>query len=75
MSSLSPEAHQVLTQLLQALQSTDNTARAQAEETLNGEWVNQRPDMLLIGLAEQMQGSQEEGVSCEYMLWYGRSQY
>ena len=50
-------------QVLQALQSTDNTARSQAEKTLNDDWLNQRPDMLLMGLAEQMQGSQDEGVS------------
>jgi len=63
MSQLPPEAHQALAQILQALQSTENVARSQAEETLNTEWVNQRPDMLLMGLAEVMQGSQDEGVS------------
>ena len=63
MSVLPPEVHTALNQLLQGLQSTDNTVRAQAEEQLNTEWVNQRPDMLLMGLTEQMQGSQDEGVS------------
>ncbi|KAK5125268.1 hypothetical protein LTR85_000944 [Meristemomyces frigidus] len=62
MSLLSPEVHTALNQLLQGLQSTDNTIRTQAEERLNTEWVAQRPDMLLMGLAEQMQGSQEEGT-------------
>jgi len=63
MSILPPEVHTALAQLLQGLQSTDNTVRTQTEEQLNTEWVAKRPDMLLMGLAEQMQGSQEEGVS------------
>jgi hypothetical protein len=67
MSVLPPEVHAALTQLLQGLQVTDNTLRAQAEEQLNTEWVQQRPDMLMMGLAEQMQGSQDEGVS-EYVM-------
>ncbi|KAI7596686.1 hypothetical protein KC346_g12997, partial [Hortaea werneckii] len=62
MSLLPPEVHTALTQLLQGLQSTDNTVRTQAEEQLNTEWVSKRPDMLLMGLAEQMQGAQEEGT-------------
>jgi hypothetical protein len=64
MSILPAEVHSALDQVLQALQSTDNAARSQAEKTLNDDWVNQRPDMLLMGLAEQMHGSQDEGVSC-----------
>ena len=67
MSVLPAEVHSALDQVLQALQSTDNTARSQAEKTLNDEWLNQRPDMLLMGLAEQMQGSQDEGVSFVHM--------
>ena len=63
MSVLPQEVHSALAQVLQALQSTDNTIRSQAEKSLNDEWVNQRPDMLLMGLAEQMQGSQDEVVS------------
>ena len=63
MSVLPPEVHAGLAQLLQGLQSTDNNARTQAEEHLNTEWVSKRPDMLLMGLAEQMQGSEQEGVS------------
>ena len=66
MSVLPPEIHAALTQLLQGLQATDNAVRTQAEEQLNTEWVQQRPDMLMMGLAEQMQGSQDEGVS-EYV--------
>jgi hypothetical protein len=64
MSILPAEVHSALDQVLQALQSTDNTVRSQAEKTLNDDWINQRLDMLLMGLAEQMQGSQDEGVSC-----------
>lgn len=63
MSVLPQEVHGALTQLLQGLQSTDNTVRTQAEGQLNEEWTAKRPDMLLMGLAEQMQGSQDEGVS------------
>lgn len=63
MSLLPPEVHTALIQLLQGLQSTDNNARTQAEEQLATEWTNQRPDVLLMGLTEQMQGSQDEGVS------------
>lgn len=67
MSLLPPEVHTALNQLLQALQSTDNSARTRAEEQLNTEWVAQRPDVLLMGLAEQMQGSEDEGVSARGM--------
>lgn len=66
MSVLPQEVHSALGQLLQGLQSTDNTVRTQAEEQLNSEWIAQRPDMLLMGLAEQMQGSPDEGVSGAY---------
>lgn len=63
MSVLPDEVHQALNQLLQGLQATDNTVRSTAEEQLSTEWVTQRPDVLLMGLAEQMAGSQDEGVS------------
>ena len=63
MSILPQEVHSALSQLLQGLQSGDNTIRTQAEERLNTEWIGQRPDMVLMGLAEQMQGSQDDGVS------------
>jgi importin-5 len=62
MSVLPPEVHAALNELLQALQSTDNTVRTAAEARLNEEWVAQRPDVLLMGLAEQVQGAQDEGV-------------
>lgn len=63
MSVLPQEVHSALAQLLQGLQSTDDSVRTSAEERLNTEWIAQRPDVLLMGLAEQMQGSQDEGVS------------
>ncbi|KAI5361577.1 putative importin-beta domain, armadillo-like helical, TOG domain, importin beta family [Septoria linicola] len=62
MSVLPAEVHSALAQLLQGLQSTDNTARSAAEEQLNTEWVQQRPDLLLMGLAEQMQGANDEST-------------
>jgi hypothetical protein len=64
-SVLPPEVHSALSQLLQGLQSTDNTVRSAAEEQLNTEWVQQRPDMLLMGLVEQMLASQDDGVSTD----------
>lgn len=51
-----------LTQLLQALQSADNTTRSQAEEHLQSNWTTPRPDVLLMGLAEQI-GSQASNVT------------
>ncbi|KAK4497104.1 hypothetical protein PRZ48_011554 [Zasmidium cellare] len=62
MSVLPDEVHQALNQLLQGLQATDNTVRSSAEEQLSTEWVTQQPDVLLMGLAEQMAGSQDEGT-------------
>ena len=63
MSILPPEIHAALTQLLQALSSADNTLRARAEEQLNSEWVAARPDVLLMGLVEQLQEAADPSVS------------
>jgi hypothetical protein len=63
MSLLPPEFHSALCQLLRALTTPDNAVRTQAEEQLNNEWVQGRPDVLLMGLAEQIQGAEEAGVS------------
>lgn len=63
MSLLAPEVHSALSQLLQALTTPDNAVRAQAEEQLNNDWVQNRPDVLLMGLAEQLQGSENPAVS------------
>ncbi|GAB0131840.1 hypothetical protein EsDP_00000297 [Epichloe bromicola] len=57
MSLLSAEVHAELTQLLQALQSADNATRSQAEEHLQNNWTGHRPEVLLVGLAEQIQGA------------------
>jgi hypothetical protein len=65
MSVLPADVHAALEQLLQGLQSTDNTLRTAAENNLNTEWVNQRPDVLLMGLVEQLGGSTDDGVSQE----------
>lgn len=62
MSVLSPEIHSALVQLLQGLQSPDNNVRSYAEEQLNNEWVIARPDVLLMGLVEQVQASQDLSV-------------
>lgn len=63
MSLLPPEVHTALSQLLRALTTPDNTVRSQAEEQLNGEWIQNRPDVLLMGLAEQIEGAEDQVVS------------
>jgi len=62
MSVLPAEIHSALVNLLQGLQATDNSARSQSEEQLNTEWVQARPDVLLMGLVEQLHGSQDTAV-------------
>ncbi|KAI9861517.1 MAG: hypothetical protein M1824_002409 [Vezdaea acicularis] len=59
MSVLPPEINNALGQLLQALSSSDNSVRSRAEEQLQNDWVVQRPDVLLMGLVEQMLGAVE----------------
>lgn len=63
MSLLPPEIHTALSQLLRALTTPDNTIRTQAEEQLNNDWIQNRPDVLLMGLVEQTHGSEDAGVS------------
>jgi hypothetical protein len=67
MSLLAPEVHAALGQLLQGLSSSDNETRSQAEERLNAEWVAAQPDVLLMGLVEQMQQSADPTV------WHART--
>lgn len=62
MSVLPQEIHTALVNLLQGLQSTDNAVRSQAEEQLNVDWTQARPDVLLMGLVEQLQGSPDTAV-------------
>lgn len=62
MSVLSAEIHAELSQLLQGLQSADNGVRSQAEEHLQNNWTNSRPEVLLMGLAEQVQGAGDNAV-------------
>ena len=62
MSVLSAEIHAALAQTLQALQSSDNNLRTQAEEQLQSDWTAGRPDVLLMGLVEQTEGAQEPAV-------------
>ncbi|KAJ6021004.1 Importin subunit beta-3 [Penicillium herquei] len=59
MSLLPPEVHTALSQLLAALGTPDNAVRSQAEEQLNNDWVQNKPDVLLMGLAEQIGGAKE----------------
>lgn len=62
MSLLSSEIHTALADVLSKLSSPDNTARTQAEEQLNNEWFVKQPDVLLMGLVEQIKLSQEPSV-------------
>ncbi|ODM23487.1 hypothetical protein SI65_01076 [Aspergillus cristatus] len=59
MSLLPPEVHSALGQLLRALSTADNTVRTQAEEQLNNDWALNRPDVLLMGLVEQIQAAED----------------
>ncbi|TAQ88236.1 hypothetical protein B7494_g3439 [Chlorociboria aeruginascens] len=59
MSVLPPNVHNELAQLLDALQSADNSVRSQAEEHLRTEWTERQPDVLLMGLVEQLRGSND----------------
>jgi hypothetical protein len=63
MSLLSPDEHAELAQLLDALQSSDNSVRSQAEEHLATNWTATRPGRLLMGLVEQIHGSNDATVS------------
>ena len=62
MSLLPADVHAELTQLLQALQSADNSIRSQAEDHLQNTWTATRPEVLLMGLAEQIQNSADASV-------------
>lgn len=63
MSLLPAEVNAELAQLLQALQSADNNVRSQAEEHLQNNWTAPRPEVLLMGLVEQIAGSPDTAVS------------
>lgn len=62
MALLSSEIHTALAELLQKLSSPENQARTLAEDQLNNEWFVKQPDVLLMGLVEQIQLSQEPSV-------------
>jgi len=59
---LRPDVHNELAQLLDALQSSDNSVRSQAEEHLANNWTTTKPELLLMGLVEQIQGSNDPTV-------------
>jgi hypothetical protein len=66
MSVLPGEIHIELVQLLDMLQSADNTVRTQAEDYLNNNWVATKPEKLLIGLVEHIQVLNNTTVSTPY---------
>jgi hypothetical protein len=63
MSVLPADIHTALANLLKGLQAPDNVERTAAEEQLNREWVGERPDVLLMGLSEQIQLANDTSVS------------
>jgi hypothetical protein len=83
MSLLSPDIHAAILELLTTLKSNDNVLRAKAEEVLNAEWVQKKPDILLMALAEQILASEDVevslissqeadeigGLECGFLLW------
>ena len=64
MSLLPAEVSAQLAQLLGQLQSPDNSVRSQAEDVLQNQWTSQRPEWLLMGLAEQIATSTNSSVCC-----------
>ncbi|KAF2758186.1 importin subunit beta-3 [Pseudovirgaria hyperparasitica] len=62
MSILPPEVHTALSQLLHGLQASDNTVRSQAEEELKNNWEQTQPEILLMGLSEQIQAEQDPSI-------------
>lgn len=62
MSVLPADVHAELAQLLDALQSADNNVRSQAEEHLANNWTATKPEILLMGLVEQIHGSNDANV-------------
>lgn len=62
MSMLPADVHTELTQLLQALQSSDNSIRSQAEDHLQNHWTATRPEILFMGLAEQIPNTADPSV-------------
>lgn len=48
-----------LIQLLSSLTSTDNVQRTNAEQSLNSQWILERPDLLLAGLADQLRSASD----------------
>ena len=69
MSVLPAEVGSALARLLHDLSSADNHLRSSAEEQLGTEWVAARPEILLMGLVEQIQHSQEPAVCVSPILW------
>ena len=61
-SQLPPDVVTAFQQLLQGLASSDNTLRKSAEDRLNDEWVKTRPDMLLLGMVEQIRDGTDSAV-------------
>lgn len=63
MATLPEHVHAALTNLLRGLQSPDNVERTAAEQQLNEEWFSQRPDVLFMGLSEQLDFAPDSTVS------------
>jgi hypothetical protein len=68
MATLPENVHAALTNLLRGLQSADNVERTAAEQQLNDEWFAQRPDVLLMGLSEQIDFAPDSTVQTHGFL-------
>lgn len=67
MSMLPEDVHVALAELLSALQSTDNNIRSQAEIHLADNWTVTKPEVLLMGLVEQLHCSNDATVChCDF---------
>ncbi|KAF2666647.1 ARM repeat-containing protein [Microthyrium microscopicum] len=73
MSVLPPEVHSALNAILVGLQSPDNVIRSQAETRLADDWQTPRPEILLMGLAEQMMGSDDVGTRAFAAVMFRRA--
>ena len=65
MSLIGQQLTTALATLLKGLQSAENITRKHAEDGLQRDWVDKQPEILLMGLAEQMQGSKDLSVSSD----------
>ncbi|QSL64408.1 hypothetical protein MERGE_001709 [Pneumocystis wakefieldiae] len=62
MSFIQKETALALTSLLSSLKHTDNEIRMKAEASLHEQWIAHEPEILLVGLAEQVNISEDSSL-------------